>query len=487
MIDDLLLPDSANLRDALLVINRNGLGTAFVVDDNGKLKGVVTDGNIRRGLIDGISLESAITSIMTTDCTTLPISAPPEVIFETLSDRIRIIPLLDDDNRPVDFASTYRHHRIPAHEPSIKEAEHRYVTECLETNWVSSQGRFVDLFETEFAAFTGAEAAVAVSSGTAALHLAMRALGVGPGDEVIVPDLTFAASAAAIIHAGATPVLVDVEPDSWNIDPAEMEKAITEKTKAVMPVHLYGQPADMDAIMAIAGEHGILVIEDAAESLGAYHRDRHTGTIGDAGTFSFFGNKLVTTGEGGMIVFKDPDAAGRARILRNHGQTPGRRYWHDVVGYNYRLTNIQAAIGVAQMERIGELMERKLHVASIYGQELAGEPHIILPADFDNRRNIFWAFSIIVDDEASGLDRDTLMNDLERNGIETRPLFYPLHQMVPYAGFFAGRAFPVSESLSRRGLSLPSSTNLEDSEILFVAETIKRLISVKAMVKEIRR
>lgn len=484
MFKKLLISADASLSDALYLINENICGAAFAVDDDGIMVGIITDGDIRRGLLGSISLEQPINQLMTTEFVSLPINSSQATIFEKLSEKIFIIPLLDEDGRPVDYSTSHRHHHIPVAEPHLAGKELQYVIECLETNWISSQGSFVGRFEQEFAAFVDSPEAVSVNSGTAALHLAMLCLGVGKGDEVIVPDLTFAASAAAVLHAGATPVFADVCEDSWCIDPKEVEKVITPRTKAIMPVHLYGQPADMNAILSLARKHDLLVIEDAAEALGAYIGNRHVGVMGDAGAFSFFGNKLITTGEGGMITFKNPEAAGRARIIRSHGQSPEKRYWHDEVGYNYRMTNIQAAIGVAQMERIDEIIAKKLHVASIYREELSAESHITLPTEFQDRQNIYWTFSILVNDGMSDFHRDGLTRDLEQNGIETRPLFYPIHLMGPYKQFSNGQTFPVSENLSRRGLSLPSATTLSDTEVRFVTDTIKRLHSVISMVKD---
>jgi len=477
MIGDLTVSAATSLRDALDRIERAGMGVAFVVDDDAKLRGVVTDGDVRRGLLTGVSLDGAVSAVMTRDCVSLPVWSDAATIFARLSDAVRAIPLVDEAGRLVDYASQRRHHHIPVAEPSLTGREFEYVSECFRTNWISSQGPFVTRFEQDFAAYVGAAPAqtLTTANGTVALHLALTALGIGPGDEVIVPTLTFAASAAAVIHAGAAPVLADVEPDSWCLDPDAVEALITPRTKALMPVHLYGQPAAMDRLLDIAARHGLKVVEDAAEALGAFHRDRHVGVLGDAGAFSFFGNKLITTGEGGMVLFKDPAVAARARRLRDHGMDPERRYWHLDVGFNYRLTNLQAAVGVAQMERIEELAARKLWIAARYREAFADIPGLILPAETPHARNIYWTFSLLLDEARLGMSRDAFAARLKLAGVETRPLFFPLHVMPAYAQFGGGRAFPVAERLSASGLSLPSAVSLQEREIAYIAEVVGRL------------
>lgn len=372
MLEDLLVKAEAPIRDTLIRLNRNELGIAFVVDDTGRLEGVATDGDIRRGLLDGATLESPISRVMNRNALALPAGSDRHKIVESLTRRIRLIPLLDADRRVVDYASLARYTSIPVANPSLDGNERAYVLDCLESGWISSQGGYLRKFEAALAEFLGVEHALAVSNGTVALHLALVTLGIGPGDEVIVPDLTFAASASAVVHAGATPVLVDVERTSWTLDLDKAASAIGPRTRAIMPVHLYGQPADMDGVKALADRHGLLVIEDAAEALGSTWKGRRVGSIGDASTFSFFANKIVTTGEGGMVVFADSAKAERARRLRDHGMNPAKRYWHDEIGFNYRMTNMQAAIGVAQMERIESFIQGKLALAERYREGCPG-------------------------------------------------------------------------------------------------------------------
>jgi perosamine synthetase len=322
--------------------------------------------------------------------------------------------------------------------------------------------------------------ALAVSNGTVALHWALISLGIGPGDEVIVPDLTFAATANAVLHAGATPLFVDVDPETWNIDIGAVEGALTKRTRAVMPVHLYGHPCEMDSLMALARQRNLLVIEDCAEALGARFKGQLVGGFGDAACYSFFGNKTLTTGEGGIILFRGTSVYDRARMLRDHGMSKERRYWHLEVGYNYRLSNLQAAIGVAQMERAESILARKRAVARQYNGALAVVPGIGLPPCASWADPVYWLYTIRLADDL-GITRDDLANRLLLNGIETRPVFYPLHQMPPFKKFSGVAGFPVTDRLSRTGLSLPSAVTLRDEDIDGVAANVKAIIEVRQM------
>lgn len=479
MLEDLLVKAEAPIRDTLIRLNRNELGIAFVVDDTGRLEGVATDGDIRRGLLDGATLESPISRVMNRNALALPAGSDRHKIVESLTRRIRLIPLLDADRRVVDYASLARYTSIPVANPSLDGNERAYVLDCLESGWISSQGGYLRKFEAALAEFLGVEHALAVSNGTVALHLALVTLGIGPGDEVIVPDLTFAASASAVVHAGATPVLVDVERTSWTLDLDKAASAIGPRTRAIMPVHLYGQPADMDGVKALADRHGLLVIEDAAEALGSTWKGRRVGSIGDASTFSFFANKIVTTGEGGMVVFADSAKAGRARRLRDHGMNPAKRYWHDEIGFNYRMTNMQAAIGVAQMERIESFIQGKLALAERYREGLSGIAGIVLPVERAEVVNTYWSYSILLSDCPSMEERDRVIARLARLGIGTRPLFYPLHSMPAFRAFAGNRDFSVTDHLSARGLSLPSAVTLADREVDFVCQSLGSLLAAK--------
>ncbi|RYZ75585.1 MAG: aminotransferase class I/II-fold pyridoxal phosphate-dependent enzyme, partial [Proteobacteria bacterium] len=335
-------------------IDGNAHGVCFVVDGEGKLAGGITDGDVRRALLAGKGLNASAQDVMVANFFSLPADSSSALIQNNLSERIRVIPLLNPEGIPVDFATRSRYHRISVLEPNLKGNELAYVTDCIQTNWISSQGSYVRRFEEDLRNYAGANYALAVSNGTVALHLALKALGIGPGDEVIVPSLTFAASANAVIHAGATPVFADVEAETWTIDVAAARKLIGPRTKAIMPVHLYGHPCRMDELQDLVNSHDIQLVEDCAESLGSLYKGRQTGSFGAAACFSFFGNKTITTGEGGMVLFRDLSCFEMGAVLRDHGMSKKERYWHDVVGFNYRLTNMQAAIGVAQMERVDQ-------------------------------------------------------------------------------------------------------------------------------------
>lgn len=359
---------------------------------------------------------------------------------------------------------------IPVYQPSLSGNEKRYVNECLDSTWISSKGKFVGLFEDSFKCYTGAHYATAVCNGTVAIHLALVTLGIGPGDEVIVPSFTYIASVNPIVMVGATPAFVDSERSSWQIDPQDVRRKITPRTRAIMAVHLYGHPADMDAIIAIAREHNLFVIEDCAEAFGTRIRRQHVGTFGDIGTFSFFGNKTVTTGEGGMVVTNDATLYDRAVHFKGQGLAKYRTYWHDVIGFNYRMTNICAAIGLAQMERAEELLRKKLALAERYDELLAPLPvetHAPSRADI---LHSYWMYSILVPEE----QRDAIMAGLLARGIETRPTFYPVHTMPMYSQRFERHY--VAEELGRRGINLPSWPDLQSEQVLFIVEALEQTL-----------
>jgi perosamine synthetase len=328
-----------------------------------------------------------------------------------------------------------------------------------------------------FAAFCGASYGVATSSGTSALHLALLALGIQPGDEVIVPALTFIATANAVQYVGATPVIVDSERTTWNIDPACVEAAITPRTKALIPVHLYGHPAAMAELLCIADRHGLAVVEDAAQAHGARINGRRVGALGNAGCFSFFGNKIISTGEGGMLVTNDVRIFERARLLRDHGMSPTRKYWHEALGYNYRMTNIQAAIGVAQLERVEETLQAKRTIAREYNRLLKAVHGVTIPPDAPDAESVYWLYSVLVNERAFGMSRDDVMAALHSEGIETRPFFPPIHTQPIYA---TGQSLPVSEDLAATGLNLPSAPNLRQEDAQRVARALSRLAAPRS-------
>jgi perosamine synthetase len=361
---------------------------------------------------------------------------------------------------------------IPVAAPALVGNEKEYVLDCLDSTWISSNGKYIDRFESAFAEFCGVKHAVSCCNGTVALHAALLALGVGPGDEVIVPTLTYVASANAVAYCGARPVLVDSEPETWNINPELILEHVTPRTKGIMVVHLYGHPTDMEPVMALARERGLFVLEDAAEAHGAEYRGRRAGSIGDAATFSFYGNKIITTGEGGMVVTDDDELAARVRQLKGQGQDPQRRYWFPVIGYNYRMTNIEAAIGLAQLEKIDWHMGRRREVAGLYRKYLGGHPGFTLSPEAEWARNAYWINCAVLAEDFP-LSRDAVMGRLAQAGIETRPFFYPMHVLPMYRE--PGSNFPVAEGLAARGLNLPSSAALTEDEVVYVCQTLVEL------------
>ncbi len=471
-LESVLVTLPATFHDALEAIDTNTLGIVFFVDDDRKLLGVLTDGDARRALLGGAALSDEITSNsdgFNSSPHFLSVDCEMSEIWNLLEqDLIRCIPLVDKSHRVVDFSTRARVRQFRVLEPDIGEQEISNVLECVTSGWISSQGRFIGAFETAFSDYLGGGNAIAVSNGTVALQLGLTALGIGRGDEVIVPDFTFGASINAIIHSGATPVLADIDLETWTIDLDELRRLITPRTKAVMPVHIYGQPARIDEIKEIAAENNIFVIEDCAEALGATYKNRRVGLDGDCTCFSFFANKSITTGEGGMVVFRDAELARKARTLRDHGMSPQKRYWHDYAGFNFRMTNMQAAVGVAQIERIDELLNRKKTIFQMYDTLLSEQETISLLPKTEWSENSYWLYTLVLNGY-DGTVRDQLLTNLGNRGIDARPGFYPMHQMEPYREFGHG-AYPVSDYLSANSVCLPSSFGLSDAEISHIVE-----------------
>lgn len=363
--------------------------------------------------------------------------------------------------------------RIALAAPALNGREREYVLDCLDTNWISSIGKYIERFEASFAEFCGVRHAIATNNGTTALHLALAALGVGPGDEVLVPTLTYVATANAVRYCGATPVLVDSSPDTLNLDPSLLAERITPRTRGVLPVHLYGHPAEMDAIKSVADEHGLWVVEDAAEAHGAQVRGRSVGGLGTCATFSFFGNKIITTGEGGMVTTNDDDLARHLRQLRGQGMDPQRRYWFPIVGFNFRMTNIQAAIGVAQMETIGEAIAQRDEIASWYDEEFRSLGDVVTTLSPEPwARRVMWMYNAFLPG-ADAAERDRVMGRMDELGVETRPIFYPMHQMPPYA---EASRYPVADAWSACGITLPTHQALSRDDVRRVADALATAI-----------
>lgn len=477
-------------------INRNGKGIVFIVDANNQFIGTLTDGDIRRAMLSRCPLETEAKHLLDKESDifskilgsfgrttarklqkasiSAAINTPIDELMELVDERVKIIPLLNEKKNVVDYFEYESSFYAPVASPFMMGNELSYIVECIETNWISSKGRFIEQFEEQFAHFCGAQYGIAVSSGTTALHLALIGLGVGEGDEVILPDLTFAATINAILHARATPVLVDVEADSWCIDPNCIARAITPNTKAIIPVHLYGQPANMTEVCRIAKESGLFLIEDCAEALGAMINGRRVGGLGHVGCFSFFGNKIITTGEGGMCITSDLTLYEKMRCLRDHGMSKHKKYWHEVVGYNYRMTNLQAAIGVAQLEKIDDLLKRRNEIKAFYHRYLRTLPLPLLEKQslLEGRVPVTWLVSFLLDVD---VDRDLLIQKASEKGVDIRPFFYPLSDMPLYQTYCPYYTL-IAHDLSRKGINLPTSLGLSNFEYRKIVDILIKLL-----------
>jgi len=358
-------------------------------------------------------------------------------------------------------------------DPNLGDLEKKYLAKAVDTNFVSVVGPFVPEFEEKFAQYIGAESAVSTQSGTAALHMSLYQLGIGEGDEIIVPSLTFIATINPVLFVGAKPVIVDVDPITWNIYPQEIKKAITKKTKAIIPVHLYGSVCNIDEIIEIARENNLFVIEDATESLGAIYKDRQTGTFGDFGCFSFNGNKLITTGGGGMIVSNNQKQAEHIKFLINQARDASKGYYHPEVGFNYRMTNIEASLGLAQLERIDKFIEKKRNFRKIYQEVFNDLSYIKFQEESDNASGSWWLTCIKID--KNNIDIDNLELKLKEKGISTRRIFMPASEM-PYLKKFS-KPYPNAYEIYNQGICLPSSTLNDEEDIRKAALVIKETLN----------
>ena len=365
---------------------------------------------------------------------------------------------------------------IPVCEPTLQGNEMKYVTDCVKTNWISSNGKYIEQFEEMFAKFCSTKYAVACNNGTTAIHLALASLGITREDEVIIPTFTMIATANAVIYANAKPVLIDSELKTWNMDVEKIEEKITKRTKAIMPVHTYGHPVDMDPLQKIADKHRLYVVEDAAEAHGAEYKGKKAGSLSDMACFSFYSNKIITTGEGGMVVTNNKELADKAKRLRNHAFGEPR-FLHKELGYNYRMTNIQAAIGVAQMERADALVQARINNAKLYNKLLMNVEGITLPPEAPWAKNVYWMYSIMVEDDF-GMSMPKLREELYKKGIDTRTFFIPMHKQPVYINGGDERFpdttgdYPISENLARKGFYLPSSSSLTPEQISQIAKAI---------------
>jgi len=460
-----LCAQSQTVRELLEILNCTPCGFAFIVDANEKLKGIITDGDVRRYLLNGFDLNQSVKELKIPMCIYASVTDDHSDMLKKMNSKIRVLPIADDELKPVDYLQYDERKHIPVAIPNLEGNELKYVTDAMLSTWISSSGEYIDAFEKTFPQYIGVEFGVATTNGTVALSLALLALGIKNGDEIIVPDLTFAATINSVLHVNATPVIVDVEKDSWCIDPVEIEKAITKKTKAIIPVHLYGQSCDMAKIMSIAEMNNLYVIEDCAEAHGAEFEGKKVGGFGDISCFSFFGNKIITTGEGGMCLTNSPEINKKMRQYRDHGMSLEKRYWHEVVGYNYRMTNLQAAIGCAQIERIETILSERAEIENSYRTIFKKFPFIQRQALFKNRKKVTWLVSALVDES----EVEPLIELFSKNKIDVRKFFYPLSEMPIYSQYLFSNK--NAKQISKQGVCFPTHKRVDFTLIGSVLES----------------
>lgn len=440
----------------------NGIGACLVTNPDDTIAGRICLEDLRKAVLSGHAADHPVEHFMTTHS---PIASVPDLNPAPRNGQLDVV--LDKDGRLTKVSVDRSRQSIQVGRPTLSHSEFRAVLDAFLSSWISSKGPYVEQFEKEFSGFVGTRHGVAVTNGTVALHLALVALGIGPGDEVIVPDLTFVATINAVLYCGAKPVIVDVDPTTWGMSVETISIACTSRTRAIIPVHLYGRPVAMAPIMAFARARNIAVIEDCAEAPGASCDDRNVGQFGDIACFSFYANKIVTSGEGGMCLTNSDRLAGALRVLRDHGMVPDRPYWHDEIGYNYRLTNLQAAIGHSQLQSIGQTLQRNARIDALYRQALRDEATVRFPEQMPTTcKPVIWMACIQVPAAA----RDNVIMTGRQAGIEMRPFFYPLSALPPYKSF--ARTCPHSIELSRTGINLPTSGDVNGQVINRVADVI---------------
>ena len=472
-IKKLIVDHNKTIKDALNNITKNGLGACFLTR-KGKLINVVTDGDIRRSLLKGFVLKDKIKLVKTKKF----VSVKEDHDFIDLQRKIakyKLIPIVDDFQKVINYANEKRFKQIPQSEPVFKGKELEYLTDTIRSGWISSVGKYVNLFEEKFSKFTKSNYTLATSSGTAALQLAISVLKLKNQDEVIVPDFTFVAPINAILHCGAKPVLADIDNETLCISYDSIKKLVSKKTKAVVIVHLYGNTPELEKIVKFCQKRGIKIIEDCAEAFGTTYKKKHVGKFGDIGTFSFFGNKTITTGEGGILIFKKKEHFHLATKLRNHGMSPLKKYWHDEVGYNFRMTNMQAAVGLAQLEKANFFINKKIEIQKKFSIKLKNLKNISFPKKDVKIKHSHWlTYFRIKNFEKDKQLRNRLLRFLTNKGVEARAGFYSAHLMKIYKKYYSRKiSYKNSIDASKSVISLPSSVNLTDNEINYISEKIK--------------
>ena len=466
---------SSTIKNAMININKNKSGIIFITKKK-IILGVVTDGDIRRHLINNKKLDSKINILMNKKFVSIKSFETRENIFkitEKFKHKIRVFPIVNKNNELVDFIFDNQIHKIPIYKPSLLGNEKNYLLNCISKNWISSGGYYVLEFEKKFSKIFSKRKSLAVTSGTTALHLALVSLGIGEGDEVIVPNLTFAAVINSVLYTKAKPIIVDIDKDKWTIDCSEIEKNISKKTKAIIPVHIFGNPCEMHKITKIAKKHNIFVVEDCAEAIGSKYKNKNVGTFGDCSIFSFFGNKTITTGEGGMILFKKNKYYKIAKKLRDHGMSKNKKYYHEEIGFNYRMTNMQAAIGLAQLERFKKIIRKKINIAKEYRKNLNNIKILSFQKDEKNCLNSYWAVALLI---KKNLNFNSLKEKFNNAGIEIRNFFYPLNKQTIYKKFAKKKNY-LTDDFYKRGILLPTYPNLDNSNIKYICENLKKFVN----------
>lgn len=467
-IDEMML---GNLTDSLMSVmykmNQNTNNIVFMQDATGAFCGTITDGDVKRALMAGHTLNERAEKFVNRVAVTVAEGCKEEEIEEKFNDRIQILPILNINDELVGYYK--KSGKMPIADPQLNGNELNYLLDAFVSTWISSSGLYINRFEEEFSAYCQCQYGVATSNGTTALHLALEALEIGEGDEVIVPDLTFAATINAVLYTGAEPVIVDIEEDSWCIAPEAIESAISPRTKAIIPVHLYGQPCNMGRICDIARKYNLYIVEDCAEAHGAVYKNQKVGSFGDIGCFSFFGNKIITTGEGGMCTTCSEELSNKMKKLRDHGMSKEHRYYHDVIGYNYRMTNLQAAIGVGQLERMDIIQNWRKELENKYDLILKTVPNVTLQAkNLEDRTKVAWLVSILVEADR----RDRTIAEMKQIGIDSRPFFIPLSEMDIYKKY--ARDCVTSKKISRMGINLPTNYRVTEDTIRKIAKILNK-------------
>ena len=455
-----LIKEGSTIADALKSSNKEPFGVCFFQNEKGKLAALFTDGDLRRLLIEKGDLNYKIVKSDFKDFQFVIKGTSLKKMIELCNSKIKILPILDDNGFLVDyFIYQNKNSSIQISQPDLlKGNELKYLLDAFNSTWISSSGKYIKQFETSFSDFVDCKYGVSTSNGTVAIQLALTALNIGEGDEVIVPNITFAATINAVLHCGAIPVLAEVEEEFWTIDPESIKNNLTKKTKAIIPVHIYGQICNMDAICQIADQHGIHIVEDCAEAHGGMYSDKKVGSYGVISTFSFFGNKIITTGEGGMCTTNSDFYYQKMLLLRDHGMSPKKKYWHDIVGFNFRMTNLQAAIGCAQLEKIDDILKRNSIIESRY-KEILKEQNIQWQSDKDpKRKRVVWIVT------GMSNKRDLIIERGVKHGIDMRRFFYPLCEMDIYKRYSKGN-YLISSKLSEYGFSLPTHNDVDFDKI----------------------